>query len=167
MRLLNLAAVVQSCLDRIHLLDFLALPLRDVVTKIHQFLILETGLAAHQDRAGVVRDHRSDELPIADKSLGARSGECENEEQDQADVKRSVQTFVVVHPAHGREHDDPHGSDHRQRHIERVDVVLEIRESVNHREHDEVHDDEAERHVDREQEVVMRKRQADPVWRKG
>jgi hypothetical protein len=34
--------------------------LRDVAAKIDKFPIRETGFATHQDRAGVLRDHRSE-----------------------------------------------------------------------------------------------------------
>lgn len=43
----------------------------------------------------MVRDHRSDELSITDQDLGARSGECDNEEQDQSDVKSNIPAMVA------------------------------------------------------------------------
>lgn len=50
----------------------------------------------------MVPDHRGDELPVTDKSLGPGPGEGEHEQRDKAGIEDRVETPVRIHPAHGR-----------------------------------------------------------------
>lgn len=103
----------------------------------------------------MVRDHGGDELLVSYEGLDAGRREGGREQDYQADMYESVQPLVPVHAAHGRKHDDAHRRNHRQRHIEHVEVIPEVAPSVDHREHHEVHDNEAKEHADGEHRVGM------------
>src|SRR5687768_1955345 len=69
-------AAVFSCSDsgedRFHLRDLARLRLHDPFAEREDFRVGEISLLAHEDRAGMVRDHRTQELLVADKGLLAR-----------------------------------------------------------------------------------------------
>src|SRR5690606_8227947 len=68
-------------------------------------------------------------------------------------MERKVQALLGEHARHGGEHKYPHGSPHGQCHVEHVQVVPEVVDTVDHREHDDVHDRKTEHHVDPEQRI--------------
>jgi hypothetical protein len=51
--------------DRFHLIDFGLLARDDAGAKLPDFGVPNRGLLAHEDRPGVMRDHRSQELLVA------------------------------------------------------------------------------------------------------
>ena len=50
--------------DGFHLFNLAALRLDDFAAQVDQFLILEVGLASHENGPGMMRDHAVDELTV-------------------------------------------------------------------------------------------------------
>lgn len=67
--------LIQTLADLLHLLDFGALPGADFFAQCDKFRVGQGGFAAHEDRAGVVRDHGVDELVVTDECLCAGCAE--------------------------------------------------------------------------------------------
>jgi len=103
----------------------------------------------------MVRDHRGDELSVADQRLDARGAECRDEQNEETGNEKNVRCPVRIHAAHCGQHENPHRRHHGERHVEHIDIVPEITPSVDHREHDEVHDGRAEEHIDGEGGIGM------------
>lgn len=77
----------QASLDVLHLLDFPALRADDLLAQTQEFRVLQFCLPAHENCAGVMRDHRVDELPIIDQDLRACSGKRSDRQGDKHGVK--------------------------------------------------------------------------------
>src|SRR5690606_12579675 len=66
-----LSCTIEARLNFLHLLDLGALSLDDLLAQCSQFFVAQIGLAAHQNRAGMVWDHRVDKLTVIDQGLRA------------------------------------------------------------------------------------------------
>lgn len=114
------------------------------------FGIGEGRFSAHENRDGMVGDHRGDELPIADQRLCACG--CEGGEDDETRNEENVQRPLRIHFLHGHKHENAHGRDHGQRHVEHVEIVPEIDPAIDH---GEMTTYMAEDHVDGESDIRM------------
>lgn len=138
---------------RLHLRDLALLAFDDASAQLADFLVLQRRLAAHQHRAGVMRDHRAQELPVADRRLLSDQGE-EHDRGDAADrEQREVDALVWIHRSHQQDFDDDHRRRHQRRHVDLVEVVKDIGEAVDHRVHQRVHRQEGQCRHDGEADV--------------
>ena len=76
--------------DRCHLGYLPFLGIEDVPAERNDFLIGQLCLLAHQDRAGVMRDHRSKKLRIPDGRLGPHGRETGDEDDRSSHDNRDV-----------------------------------------------------------------------------
>jgi hypothetical protein len=76
--------------QRLHLRDFRSLRLDDVTAQRHDFGVGQRRLLAHQDRARMMRDHRAQELAIADPRLGPHARVAQREYDHRGDTDRHV-----------------------------------------------------------------------------
>ena len=104
----------------------------------------------------MMRDHRRDELAVVDQRLGAGRAEGYDSERQERYMKGDVEPLAGEYARHGRQHEDAHRCPHGDRHVEHVEVVPEVADAIDHGEHDDVHHDKAEGHVDPEHRVRPR-----------
>ncbi len=93
----------------------------------------------------MVRDHRAQELPVPDGSLCP--GECERDDQQrrEAEVQETVQPSVRKHASHDDQHDDAHRGDHHERHVDAIEVHVEMADVGDHDVREEEHYDRVDR----------------------
>jgi len=87
----------------------------------------------------MVRDHRLDELYVTDRGLRADAEEEEHEGNNGHATEDQVDPQIWVHAAHHEQLDDSHRRGHKPRHIELVDVRIHVRETIDHRGHQDEH----------------------------
>src|SRR5690606_8850065 len=68
-------------------------------------------------------------------------------------VEYDVHAPFREHAGHGGEHEDAHWCPHGDGHVEHVEVVPVVVPAVDHGEHDDVHHDQTQDHVDPEHQI--------------
>lgn len=98
----------EPILNGLHLVDLALLGLDDLAAQRDQFWVAQLGLAAHQDRAGVVGDHSANEFLVADRRLRAHDLEAAREDDQRGQPKGEIEAIVRIHLAHENQHEDGH-----------------------------------------------------------
>ena len=101
----------------------------------------------------MMRDHRVDELAVINQRLASGRPEGTGRQEGEDDIKDNIHAAVRKHDRHCRQHEDAHRRPHGYRHVKHVQVVPEVAPAVDHRKHHDIHHNEAEDHVDPEQQI--------------
>lgn len=102
--------------------------------------IFEFCFPAHENRAGVVWDHRLQKLLIPHESLSSHEVKENDEEEYGSHGENEIEFLVWIHRSHKKQHSNGHGGDHHHSHVELIHVNDNVLWPIYHRVHHGKHD---------------------------